>query len=168
MTAAILRELLNYDPSTGVFTWRVKLSPVAPVGSIAGTIYKNGRRYITVRRKRYFASRLAWLYVHGQWPHAQIDHRNLNRSDDRIDNLRAASAQDNLANRGVLRTNLLGVKGVNVAYIPAKARTPLRYRARIRMNNELIHLGYFHSPEEANAAYATAAKRHHGEFARSV
>lgn len=165
MTAERLREVLAYDPGTGVFTWRIALSPVARVGSVAGTIYKNGRRYITVGRRRYFASRLAWLYVHGEWPSCQVDHRNLNRSDDRIENLRLATATQNTANRGVSRRNRLGVKGVGISTL--RKRRPQRYRARIRVNGRLLHLGYFDSPETASAAYADAARQHFGEFARA-
>lgn len=165
MTAELLRSLLAYDAATGVFTWRRQLSGVAPVGSVAGTIYKNCRRYITVARKRYFASQLAWLYVHGEWPSVQIDHKNTKRSDDRIDNLRLATNQQNAANKGALRNNRLGVKGVQCR---SNIRKAPRYRARIRVSDRLIQLGYYATPEAASEAYAAAARQHFGEFARSA
>lgn len=166
ITADRLRELLSYDPTTGEFTWRVRLGPAGPVGSRAGTIYKNGRRYIAIDRKRYFAARLAWLHVHGCWPSRQVDHRNLDRADDRLENLRLATGQLNAANRRVSKNNRLGVKGVGISTL--RKRKPQRYRARIRVNDRLIHLGYFDTPEEANDAYAAAARKHFGEFARSA
>jgi hypothetical protein len=159
MTAERVRELFSYDPETGVFVWRVTLGNAAVAGTTAGTIYKNGRRYITVEGQRYFAHRLAWLYVNGQWPTAQIDHRNRVRDDNRIANLREATNQQNCANRDVLKRNSLGVKGV-VAYRGRKANTPIRYRARIRVNDRLIHLGYYPTPK-------AAATRYFGEFAQA-
>lgn len=165
LTAARVRELLDYSPATGVFLWRVGLSNGAQAGTVAGTIYKNGYVYITIDRKRYFASRLAWLHFYGEWPPAQVDHRNLNRIDNRIENLRSATNQLNAANRHVLKRNALGVKGVVAVRNVRKAP---RFRARIRVNGELIHLGYFETPALANAAYAAAAVKHFGEFARTA
>lgn len=159
---AELLETLAYDQATGEFRWRKRMAPSAALGSVAGTVYANGRRYITIRRRRYFASRLAWLYVTGAWPAAQIDHRNLDRLDNSLGNLREAGRQGNSANRCALSNNLLGVKGVT----EVKAQKARPFRSRIRVNNRLIHLGYFATPEEANAAYGAAAARYFGEFAR--
>lgn len=155
-----LKSLLHYDSETGIFTWRVCLANAAPVGSVAGTIYKKGNRYITIRRKRYQAHRLAWLYVYGTWPSLEIDHRNLERDDNRIQNLREATNQGNSANRRVFKGKALP-KGVT-------ARPDGRYRARIRVDGKLIHLGYFNTPRAANAAYAVAAKKYFGDFARAA
>lgn len=166
MTAERIRALLHYDPSTGVFVWKVRLGLSMHAGDRAGTIYKNGRRYITIDRKRYFASHLAWLHVHGEWPAVQIDHRNLNRSDDSIENLRLATSKQNAENKGVSKRNRLGVKGVGIGTL--RVRMPQRYRARIRVNGQLIHLGYFSTTELASAAYAEAAQKYFGEFARSA
>jgi hypothetical protein len=165
ITAEIVRSLLSYDRDTGVFLWLKTLSTATPAGSVAGTIYANGRRYITIERKRYFAAHLAWLYVTGGWPVDQIDHKNLSRSDDRFENLREATGQQNIANRGVLKNNRSGFKGVSKR---PRTRFSQRWRARIRVNGILINLGDFNSPEEANAAYAKAAQEHFGEFARAA
>lgn len=166
VTAERLRRLLDYDASTGVFIWKVSLRRNAPIGSVAGTLYKNRRRYITIDRRRYFAARLAWFYVHDVWPSRQLDHRNLERDDNRIENLRLATNQQNGANRRALKNNRLGVKGVGMSTF--RKRSPQRYRARIRVDNRLIHLGYFATPEAASHAYETAARKHFGEFARSA
>lgn len=166
VTVEEVRLRLHYDPATGVFTWSRPLSPVTPIGSLAGAIYKNGRRYITIHGRRYFASHLAWLYVHGVWPSAQVDHKNVTRDDNRIDNLRLATNQQNGANKPALPNNRLGIKGVGVSKV--NRRAPQRYRARIRVNDKLIHLGYFSTPQEASAAYHSAAVRYFGEFARSA
>lgn len=166
VTADRLRSVLDYNPDTGVFIWKVGLSPVAPAGSVAGTISKRGRRHIAIDGIVFSAHRLAWVYVHGEWPVKQVDHRNLDRLDNRIDNLRLATNQQNAANRRALRNNRLGIKGVGISTL--RVRKPQRYRARIRVNDRLIHLGYFATPEAALAAYDSAARLHFGEFARSA
>lgn len=165
LTIERLRAVLHYDPLSGVFTWRAKVG-TQTIGSVAGTVYQNGRRYIAIDRRRYFAARLAWFYVHGEWPSGQIDHKNVNRLDDRIDNLRVASRSQNIANRPVTKRNRLGVKGVGISTI--RVRKPQRYRARIRIDGRLIHLGYFSTPDLASSAYADAARQYFGEFARSA
>ena len=76
ITQAELRRRLDYDPETGVFTWRITVNSRAIAGETAGT--KNGLGYhqLTLDRKIYLAHRLAWLYMTGEWPKDQIDHRN--------------------------------------------------------------------------------------------
>lgn len=160
LTVERLREVLHYEPATGVFTWQVRLGHQGPVGSRAGSIYANGRRYIAIDKRRHFASRLAWLFVHGRWPIGQIDHVNCVRNDDRIDNLREATPAQNIANRSVTKRSHTGIKGVG--------HHGRGYRARIRVNDTLIALGTFKTPERASEAYADAARQHYGEFARTA
>ncbi len=160
-----LREVLNYDADTGVFTWRLALSPVVNFGTVAGSVMAAGQVHIGIDGVYYMAHRLAWFYVHGVWPTKEIDHANMVKSDNRMANLRPANDQQNSANRRASRNNRLGVKGVGISTL--RKRKPQRYRARIRVNNVLIHLGYFSTPELANAAYAEAARHHFGEFARA-
>ena len=93
-----LKELLNYDPDTGVFTWKVKRHGVTS-GSEAGCIEKYGYRYIKVDGAQYFAHRLAWMYVHGVDPaELQIDHVNQVKDDNKMSNLRLATHQQNQRN----------------------------------------------------------------------
>jgi len=164
LTPERLRVVLNYDAQTGVFTWAKSLSPVAPAGSVAGSVQSEGDIHIGIDRVYYKAHHLAWLYVTGLWPSSEIDHANMERTDNRFANLRLATNQQQAANRAVLRNNRLGVKGVGLSYKPKHVSS--RYRARIRVNNKLIHLGYYPTPEAANAAYGEAARQHFGEFAR--
>ena len=86
LTAARLRELLHYDPDTGVFTWRVRRG-VASAGSVAGNTTKDGRVSIYVDNISYRAARLAWLYVYGEWPIKDVGYKNRDCRDTRIDNL---------------------------------------------------------------------------------
>jgi hypothetical protein len=72
LTQARLRELLQYDPVTGVFRWRAGRY----IGRVAGcSADGNHNRYARIRvdGRMYYAHRLSWLYVHGTWP-AVIDH----------------------------------------------------------------------------------------------
>jgi hypothetical protein len=163
-----LRELLHYDPDTGAFTWR-KRDNARPCWNSrytkgrAGTISETtGYVVINTGKRLYRAHRLAWLYVYGRWPRLQIDHRNGDRTDNRITNLREASQTENNANASVRTDNRCGFKGVRINPISG------RYRARIRINGKAKHLGYFDSPEEAHSAYCAAAQEVFGEFARPI
>jgi hypothetical protein len=170
LTAEYVLSLLHYDPDTGVLTWRER-SDVHPnvnsrmSGKVAGYIDKSiGYRCIRIDGRRYFAHRLAWFYVHGTWPNDQIDHINGDRSDNRFSNLREATNSENQQNRGVQSNNTSGCKGVNWA------KHANKWRAAIMHNGKPKHLGYFDADklDEAAAAYAKAAREHHGEFARAA
>lgn len=100
LTQTTLREQLSYDPETGQWTWlrpllRSKMQP----GDIAGRIMDSGRRQIRIAGAFYYASRLAWLYMTGEWPQHEVDHINRNRSDDRWCNLREATRSQNCYNK---------------------------------------------------------------------
>lgn len=154
LTAERLRELLHYDPETGVFTWRVSGRGPAKAGSIAGTIKPKGYRVIWIGGN-YKAHRLAWLYVHGHWPKDQIDHINHVKDDNRIANLREVTNGQNMQNRTHQRNSPSGFKGV-------LGRTKSgRWPAKIASNGKQIWLGTFDSAELAYAAYCEAAARLH-------
>lgn len=155
LTAERVRELLHYDPETGVFTWRVSGRGPAKVGSIAGTIHTSkGYRNIWVGGN-YKAHRLAWLYVHGVWPEGQIDHINHIKDDNRIANLREVTNGQNMQNRPHQRNSPSGFKGVL-----GRTRSG-RWPAKIAANGKQYWLGMFDSPEQAYAAYCEAAARLH-------
>lgn len=162
LTAERLRELLRYNPETGVFTWRVKRG-IALAGSIAGNKNRNGYVNIYVDNRPYRAHRLAWLYVYGSFPKQDIDHINGVRHDNRIANLRDVSTSHNMMNQRRARTdNKLGLLGVHV-------RTPERphhkiskpYRAMIYVAGKRVNVGSFATAEEAHAAYLEAKRRLH-------
>ena len=129
LTAAEVRSLLDYDPDTGVFTWRIRpgTTPAECTfnarngGKIAGAINGDGYRCISVHDRSYRATRLAWLYVTGEWPALEIDHEDGDVANDRFANLRLADRQQQQRNRGSFRGVLKGTK-----------RTPYgRYQAQI-------------------------------------
>ena len=163
VTRERLRELLDYDPLTGLFAWKVKRNSsrgcLLP-GTIAGTVGpSNGYVYIKVDGKRYFAHRLAFLWMEGTMPPEQVDHINGVRSDNRWSNLRHATQWENIGNRAVFATSKSGVKGV---YWNKKAG---KWRATIRSAGRQHFLGYFNTVEEAQAVYNFAAGLVFGQFA---
>jgi hypothetical protein len=160
-----LKELLHYDPETGAWTRRVAVGRHGRyrAGSPAGTINpKLGYVVICIDYQHYYGHRLAWLYMTGEWPSDEVDHKNLVRHDLRWENLREATETQNRRNRSVTRREL--PRGVHCMPSDRNLRRP--FYAKITVDHLQIHLGYFSSPEEAHSAYAVAAQKHFGEFSR--
>lgn len=153
LTQARLKEVLKYDRKTGVFTW-LKCGKGHPnrKQSAAGCLSGKYQR-IRVDGVLYHAHRLAWLYVHGVWPH-HVDHRR--GGHNRLRNLRECTMSLNLANTAVRADNTSGFKGVS--------RLPYgKWKAQVQSR----HLGCFDTPEEAARCYDAAAKSTWGRFART-
>lgn len=162
LTAERLRELLHYDPETGVFVWLRDRNGMAMAGDKAGTINPKGYVVIWLDRRPYRAHRLAYLYMMGRWPADQVDHRNGERADNRWINLRPATCIENARNRRMRATKTIPFKGVSWSI---KDR---RFFATIRVNGKQVSLPYRRTAEEAHADYVAAAIKHFGEFARTA
>jgi hypothetical protein len=158
LSSARLRKLLDYNPKTGLITWlRPNARNIAP-GQRAGRLNTDGYIGIRVDYTRYTAGRLAWLYVYGKWPSAQIDHINGDRADNRIANLRLATATQNQGNKK--GTNRHGLKGISFY--------KKRFAASIKIKRQTIYLGRFDTAQQAHTAYLAAARKHFGaEFVKS-
>lgn len=161
MDAEKVKELLDYDPETGIFRWKINIS-AHRAGSVAGSP-SSGMRYLAVRYKgkEYAAHRLAFLWMTGAWPEASLDHINGDKVDNRWKNLREATPSQNAANRSVTWVNKVGLKGV----IRVTRYGVTKYEARIRVNGKQQHLGRFDSAQEAHQAYIAAAEAAFGVFA---
>lgn len=159
-TQGRLKQLVKYDPVTGIFTRLVTTSPRAIAGDVAGTLDINGYTIMRIDSTRYRAHRLAWVYMTGSPPKEDIDHRNGARSDNRWSNLREATNSQNLMNRRLAKTNKIGIKGV----WPSNSKS-MPFRSAIRQDGKSRHIGHFATAEEAARAYADAAKEIQGEFA---
>ena len=151
-----LKEILEYEQETGIFTW-VKLAKNVHnihIGDIAGCLDKrNGYISIRINNKKYRAHRLAWLYVIGNWPEFEIDHINHIRNDNRFENLR--DTDKNRWNKSEQKNNTSGYVGV-VLDKPTK-----KWQAQIQVNGKCIYLGLFTDIEEASQAYQEAKEKYH-------
>lgn len=159
-TLAEVKDRLEYSPETGVFRWR-RGGPHVSAGMVAGA--KSSKGYIRVKFNSfpYPAHRLAWLYVYGEWPAAQIDHIDGDKSNNRISNLRLATPAQNSWNQAKRKNNTSGYKGVRWnSSNPRKS-----WLAAIGHQNRKISLGRYSTKEEAHHAYCVAAQKFHGEFA---
>lgn len=170
LTQMRLRELLDYDPMTGTFTWRrqahVKDGPTLGVrnrwaGQVAGATTIQGYRIINVDGERLRACRLAWLYMTGNWPVEHVDHINGNSLDDKWINLRECTRSENMSNAKLLRlNNTSGARGVDWNKRLGK------WHARVKFEGQLHHCGYFDNFDDAVKARDTKAAQIHGAFAK--
>lgn len=158
LTQERLKEVLDYNPESGVFTWRVKIARWIKVGDEAGTVDRQGYRIIMIDRKLYRRARLAYLYMEGVFPPNCIDHHNRIKLDDSWKNLRLATSRQNSQNTSLYINNTSGFKGV------VWQSQNENWMARIHSDGKRKHLGCFNTPEEASAAYVAYAKEHFGEF----
>lgn len=174
ITPEMLRELLEYNPATGELYW--KMRPIESFESerigkgwntkYAGkealwSVSKHGYRHGYVMSLPVKTHRVAWAIYHGEWPASSIDHINCDKTDNRITNLRLATDPQNGWNVGLNSKNTSGYKGVTFYSLTGK------WRSRITVSGQVKYLGYYDTPEEAHAAYCEAAKKYHGEFART-
>lgn len=161
LPASEARRLFSYDETEGVVRWRISPTPIVKVGDRAGGLTQQGYLSINLKGRRYLAHRVAWLLHFGFWPTDILDHKNLNRTDNRIGNLRLADRSTNAANSTAHRDNKVGVKGVSFHKRSGK------YRAVIRAHGQTRHIGLFETVDDAHAAYCIAAQNAFGEFWRA-
>jgi len=152
ITKERLKELLHYDPNTGLLTWIKSPNIRIKIGEIAGS--KTAKGYIQTKldKQPYLVHRLAWLYVFGKLPH-ELDHINQIRSDNRIKNLRIIGRAANRINAKTGSKNSSGIKGVSF-----NKRKGI-WIARIGFNREQIQLGSYTNKEDAALAYKNASMR---------
>ena len=155
-----VRNLFDYDRLTGALVWKKMLSMRAMPGKTAGCMDDQGRIKIGIRGKEYLAHRIIWVWMTGEWPEYEIDHRDEVKYNNRWNNLRKATPSQNHRNRGPNKNNTSGYKGV--CYV-AKRKC---WIAGIKLNGYRHNLGSFTSAKAAHEAYCAAAKRLHGEFAK--
>lgn len=154
VTLERLREVISYDPDSGVFTRAAKTNRRVVVGAVAGTITPDGYRKISIDGVIYCAHRLAWLYVHGRWPKLLLDHINGKREDNRIANLREVDYSQNGHGFNMYPAGSTGYRGVTPC--PRRGNT---FDARIGIGGRKKYLGNFKTAEAAHEAYLKAKQR---------
>ena len=162
LTAEIVRDLLDYNPNTGDLFWKERPAKYFKnevdarkwnpryAGKKAFTCTLRNKKYGTLEskqgsifNKKYYAHRIIWLHYYGCWPKDQIDHINHDPTDNRIINLREVSAFENQKNRTLQTNSTTGYNGV------LWDKHNNKYRARIKVNYKIIHLGSYDNLEEA-------------------
>jgi len=153
LTQEILQAEVIYHQDSGAFEWAKRGK--GRYKALPGSVHKQtGYVYMSVLGKKYLAHRLAWLYAHGEWPTNKIDHKNGDKMDNRIDNLRNASDAINSQNqRKPMARNKIGLLGVSMH--------GSGFRAQIKVNYQRVGLGSFKSAELAHDAYVSAKRQLH-------
>lgn len=155
LTGSDARAMFDFDSATGRLFWRASQG-TAKAGTVAGNV-RDGYRKVKIRGKLYCAHRVIWLLSYGAWPDGELDHKNGDRDDNRLSNLREATRLVNNQNRRCSRadskTGIMGVSNRRGKWI-----------ARIQVEGERRHLGAYDSPTRAAHAYAEAKKALHEGF----
>lgn len=156
-----VRELLTYEPDTGILRWRVTLGSRAVARFEAGGIDKStGYHRVRIDGCLILSHHAAFALMTGRWP-MQLDHVHGKDVGNGWWNLRESTQSQNIANTGKPSTNQSGFKGVSWH------KDTGRWQAQIRVNKKTFYLGVYFTKEEAAEAYAAAAIEHFGEFART-
>lgn len=148
LTHERLTDVLDFDPATGVFVWKVRLSNRMKVGARAGVVGTLGYRLIMVDGEKIQASRLAWFYVNKEWPKGDIKFKDDNADNCAIDNLKDMSRIESARLRSALSTNTSGLRGVSAA--------KGGWKAAVTANYKQVMLGVFKTKESASEAYEYA------------
>jgi len=155
LTQEIIRELLHYNPKTGVFTWRkrnrewfkndggFKMWNKRFPGETTGCAEKSGYLQIGLFGKLYYAHRLAFLYMTGEFPTGETDHINGLKGENIWDNLRDVTRKENGQNKAIHKNNTSGITGVHWSKSVGK------WYAKIKVSGQEIGLGYFIDIDDA-------------------
>lgn len=166
LTAEYVRQILDYDPETGRLRWKYRIDTTPTwnkrfSGRSAGWLGKDGYLRVLINNKGYLQHRLAWLIMTGSWPEVIIDHQDLNRSNNKWENLRLANHAQNKSNSDANANNHSNLKGVSFH------RATGKWRARIGHAGESKFLGLFPTKEDAHDAYRKESVKLYGDFARA-
>ena len=162
----IIREALDYNPETGELTWRVrppshfltkklfKIWNKRYSGKKAGSFRKDGYLQVKLNRKPYLNHRISWFLYYGCFPNNQIDHANGVKTDNRIQNLRDVTHQQNAMNRKKEIRNNSGVTGVRFS------KRLKKWRSEIKCKSKYYYIGVFENFDDAVAARKEAEQKY--------
>lgn len=164
ITKERVEELLHYDPETGYFFWK-KLEGRGHRelgGKVAGCLAPNGYIMLGIDRKLYRAHRVVFLLENGEFPKQYVDHIDGDKKNNKRDNLRLVTQQQNAYNAKPHKDSVTKVKGV---YWDKEREL---YVAQIWLNGKHIHLGRYETLEEASVVAKNSRIENHGVYARHV
>jgi len=154
LTQARLRSLINYDATSGLFTWACDHGRRFKKGTVAGCETHGGVILIGIDGRLYRAHRLAFLWMNGAWPGPEVDHKDHCPSNNTWANLRSGNKSFNMQ-------NLIRSKSTNRSGFLGVSQQGLRWFAKIYANGKKISLGGFGDPVTAHKAYVDAKRKLH-------
>lgn len=159
LTLENVRDHIDYIPATGELVWKKPTSRRVRVGSRIGTPSKEGYLICSFLKYRTSVHRLIWFFHNGEWPNGEIDHLDMNRTNNRIENLRVVNRSDNVSHSGRRIDNVSGLKGVS--WNSARKHWVMQ----IQRGSQKIWSRFF-SAQEAYANYVKWAAYLDGNFLR--
>jgi hypothetical protein len=156
----ITKELVQhlFDYRDGQLYWRVRPSTSVRIGAITGSVNSTGYRQTRINKKIYLNHRIIFLWHYG-WLPKNVDHKDKNPLNNKIDNLRAATESENSWNAKVRVDNTSGIKGVY------KTKSENKWRVQVQVNNKRKNIGGFDDLELAELVAIMAREKYHGAFA---
>lgn len=157
----LLEHLFELDEKTGVLRRRVTRAPNARAGDVVGSLDGRGYLHVNISGRFYRVHRIVFYMYYGYDPKTHLDHIDCDKLNNRPENLRPATDQQNAGNvPRMYAHNTSGFRGVS-----RNSRSG-KWHAQIKIFGKQTYLGRFNTPEEAAEAYRAAAKKHFAEFAR--